>query len=181
MEKIITYDLYRIYGRMPKDVSIKERIVVESNPVVKCVKMFRKAEEGNYISRVRYNCFSKKCAIEIPIGTKIGGGLYLPHNGRRIINAEAIIGQNVTIHPGVTIGKEPRGKRQGAPIIGSNVWIGANAVLVGKIKVDDNVLIAPGAFVNFDVKSDSIVIGNPGKVIEKADAVAGYIKNIMEE
>lgn len=35
MEKMITYDLYRIYGRMPKDVSIKERIVVESNPVVK--------------------------------------------------------------------------------------------------------------------------------------------------
>ena len=181
MEKMITYDLYRIYGRIPKDVSIKDRIIVECNPVVKCIKLFRKASKGGLIARLRYTFISRKYAIEIPIATKIGGGLYLPHNGRRTINSEAILGCNITIHPGVTIGKEPRGKRQGAPVIGNNVWIGANSIIVGKISIGDNVLIVPGTFVNFDVKSNAIVIGNPGRVIEKADAVTGYIKNIIED
>lgn len=46
------------------------------------------------------------------------------------------------------------------------------------VVINDDVLIAPGAYVNFDVPSDSIVLGNPGKIIHKDNAVEGYIKNI---
>ena len=76
---------------------------------------------------------------------------------------------------GVTIGYERRGKRQGNPVIGNRVWIGSNAIIVGKIRVGNNVLIAPGAFVNFDVPDGSIVIGNPGKILPRENAVDGYV------
>lgn len=47
--------------------------------------------------------------------------------------------------------------------------------LVGGVKIGDNVLIAPGAFVNFDVPPNSVVIGNPGKIIPKEKPTEKYI------
>ena len=43
----------------------------------------------------------------------------------------------------------------------------ANSIIIGQVNIGNNVLIAPGAFINFDVPDNSIVIGNPGKIIEK--------------
>ena len=60
-----------------------------------------------------------------------------------------------------------QGKRKGVPTIGDNVKMGANSMLVGKIKIGNNVLFAPGAFCNFDVPDNCIVIGNPGKIIQR--------------
>lgn len=60
-----------------------------------------------------------------------------------------------------------QGKRKGAPVLGDNVVVGDNAIVIGGINIGHDVLIAPGAFVNFDVPSNSIVIGNPGKIIER--------------
>ena len=59
------------------------------------------------------------------------------------------------------------GKRGGVPTIGNRCQIGANAIIVGGIQVGNDVLIAPGALVNFDVPDNSIVIGNPGQIITK--------------
>ncbi|MGQ7199562.1 hypothetical protein ACUOA9_41025, partial [Escherichia sp. HC-TM1] len=61
------------------------------------------------------------------------------------------------------------------------VWIGPSAIIVGKIKIGSNVLIAPGAYVNFDVPNNSIVVGNPGKIIYSENATEGYIQNTFEE
>lgn len=57
------------------------------------------------------------------------------------------------------------------------MWIGTNAVVVGKITIGDDVLIAPGAFVNFDVSPHSIVVGNPAKIISRENATEKYIEN----
>lgn len=92
-----------------------------------------------------------------------------------------IIGENVTLLNGVLIGSQSRGAREGTPTIGNSVWIGTNAVVVGKINIGNNVLIAPGAFVNFDVPDNTIVLGNPGKIIPKSDATKGYIINSIYE
>lgn len=54
-------------------------------------------------------------------------------------------------------------------------WL--NAVIVGKIKIGNNVLIAPNAYVSFDVPSNSVVIGNPGQITPKENATEGYINN----
>lgn len=69
-----------------------------------------------------------------------------------------------------------QGKRMGVPSIGDNVVMNANAVVVGGVKIGNNVLIAPNAFVNFDVPDNSIVIGNPGKIIQRTTSpTAKYI------
>lgn len=75
------------------------------------------------------------------------------------------------------IGQENRGKRKGTPIIGNEVWIGANAVIVGNVKIGNDVLIAPLSYVNFDVPDHSIVVGNPAKIISKEYATKDYINN----
>lgn len=68
---------------------------------------------------------------------------------------------------------EKRGKRAGTPLIGNKVYIASGAVIVGKIKIGSNVLIAANSFVNFDVPDNSIVVGT--KIIPNVDATKGYI------
>lgn len=112
---------------------------------------------------------------QINPSTRIGKGLYIGHRGTIIINSKTIIGRCCNLSPGVTIGQTNRGSKKGAPIIGNKVWIGTNAVLVGNITIGDNVLIAPNAYVNIDIPGNSIVIGNPAKIISKEDPTAEYI------
>lgn len=52
---------------------------------------------------------------------------------------------------------------------------------MGKVKIGNDVLIAPGAYVNFDVPDHSIVIGNPGKIISKQNATEGYIASPIKD
>lgn len=109
----------------------------------------------------------------------IGKGLYLGHPYNIAVSDLAVIGDNCNLNKGVTIGAENRGERTGAPVLGNRVWVGTNAVLVGAVTIGDNVLIAPNSYVNMDVPSDSIVIGNPAKIIpNRPDATEGYINNV---
>ena len=117
-----------------------------------------------------------KFCVDIPASVSIGPGFKIRHFGGIVINPNAVLGENIDILNGVLIGQEDRGKRKGCPKIGNNVFIGTNAVIIGSINIGDDVLIAPGTFVNFDVPSHSIVIGNPGKIISKMDATRGYLE-----
>ena len=120
---------------------------------------------------------SYKTHIQIPARTKIGEGFYIGHTGRVIIHPDAVIGKNVNVATGVTIGHENRGKRKGAPTIEGNCWIGTNSAVVGNIRIGEDVMIAPLTFVNFDVPPHSIVIGNPAKIIHKENATEDYVCN----
>lgn len=102
--------------------------------------------------------------IQIPVGTQIGPGFRISHFGNIVVNPEAKIGKNFSIAQGALIGSAA-GKHPGSPIIGDNVIMSANSVVVGGVNIGDYTMIAPGAFVNFDVPAHSIVIGNPGKII----------------
>ena len=106
---------------------------------------------------------------------KIEEGFYLGHPYNITINEESILGKNINIHKGATIGKENRGKKLGAPQIGNNVYIGVNSTVVGKIEIGNDVLIAPNTYVNFNVPSHSIVIGSPGVIIPNEKATEGYV------
>ena len=105
----------------------------------------------------------------------IGPGLYMGHVHGITLNPKVKIGKNCNIHKGVTIGQENRGKRKGVPVIGDEVWIGINAIIVGNIHIGNDVLIAPGAYINFDVPDHSIVVGNLGVIRHAAHATDGYI------
>ena len=178
--EVFRKDLYRYYG--DKGESFKNRLF---RPLeLKYICTFRKAQAAsNFLTRVHYRMklrrLSLKSHIQIPSSTKIGEGFYIGHHGPIIINPKAVLGKNINIAAGVTIGQENRGKRAGTPIIADNCWIGANSVIVGNIKIGTDVLIAPLSFVNFDVPDHSIVIGNPAKIIHKENATEGYINRTV--
>lgn len=117
---------------------------------------------------------SRKYGLEI-LSKNIGEGLYIGHAHNINVHPQVSIGKNCNLNKGCTVGRENRGERNGVPTIGDDVWIGSNAVVVGKIIIGDDVLIAPNAYVNFDIPSHSIVVGNPGKIISRDNATEGYI------
>lgn len=106
---------------------------------------------------------------------KCGNGLYLGQTYNITINPDVVIGEWCNLHKGVAIGQQNRGRLKGSPTIGYRSWIGENATVVGNVTIGDDVLIAPGAFVSFDVPSHRVVIGNPAQIHHKKKATEGYI------
>lgn len=108
--------------------------------------------------------------MEIPYATKIGGGLYLPHPKCIIISPTSIIGDNVTIFQGVTLGENLKRKDgRSTPIIEDNVFIGAGAKVLGPVTVGKNSMIGANAVVLKDVPKNSVAVGVPAKVIRKVE------------
>lgn len=140
---------------------------------------FRKAQNTKY-RVVKLFCeykllrLCRKYGIEIKTRTKIGPGFVMIHPYNITISPFAVIGRNVNILKGATIGLSS-GKNKGAPIIGDCVYVGINSTIVGEIKIGNDVMIVPNTFINQDVPSHSIVIGNPCKIISKDDATKDYI------
>ena len=171
-------DLYRYYGE--KGESPVQRILRPTE--LKYIALFRKTEKCRFrplklYYTIKLKLMSYKTHIQIPARTKIGEGFYIGHTGRVIINPDAVLGKNMNISTGVTIGIENRGERKGVPVFDGDCWIGANSVVVGNVRIGTDVMIAPLAFVNFDVPSHSVVIGNPAKIIHKENATEAYIEN----
>ncbi|ASW75072.1 transferase [Chryseobacterium piperi] len=176
----IQKDFHRENGKWLSTLEIWAKCV---NPNLHFIYLLRKAQEHKKKSilgifwRFILRHHQIKYGFQIYPETQIGEGLYLGHWGSLVINPNTQIGKNCNIAQGVTIGQQNRGKNTGIPTIGNEVWIGANAVIVGGITVGNNVLIAPNSYVNFDIPSDSVVVGNPGKIYPKEDATEGYINN----
>lgn len=176
LKSIIKNDLFRYWG---DNISWKDKLFTPIQ--VKYMIIFRKAQfysKNKLLSlfyRDKLRRLSYKSMIQIPHNTQIGEGFYIGHFGRIIINSKAILGQNINIATGVTIGMTNRGPKKGCPIIGSSVWIGTNAVIVGGITIGDDVLIAPNSYVNFDVPSHSVVLGNPAIIHSRTNACESYI------
>lgn len=112
--------------------------------------------------------------ISIPASSRIGHSFYIGHFGGIIINANAIIGNNCNISQGVTIGVSGRGEKRGTPILGNEVYIGANAVVSGKITIGDNVLIGACTLVNDSIPEGSVVLGVPAVIVSQKGS-KGYI------
>lgn len=142
---------------------------------------YRKCQQSTgmlwLVYRALFSICKRKKHIDLYYKTNIGGGLYIGHPYCITINEKAVIGKNVNIHKGVTIGQENRGERKGTPVIGDEVWIGINVTIVGAIHIGNDVLIAPNAFVNCDIPDHSIVFGNPCIIKPKNNATEGYINN----
>lgn len=126
------------------------------------------------------NHYRFRYGFDISPKTAIGPGFYLGHFGGVVISPFAVLGRNVNIAQGVTIGAASRGARKGAPVLEDRVWVGANAIIVGQITIGADALIAPGAYVNFDVPSNAIVLGNPGQVVSNKGS-QGYVNNLLPD
>ena len=161
-------DLYRYIGDLNKSLILRWRYILFT-PGFQYTYCFRRVTLArNPGSRFFWKVLLRRCmfhtGIQIPVGTQIGNGLRISHFGNIVVNPNVKIGKNFSIAQGALIGSA-QGKRCGVPVIGNNVIVSANAMIVGGIRIGDYTMIAPGAFVNFDVPEHSIVIGNPGKII----------------
>lgn len=134
---------------------------------------------GYIYNRIVLNHYRFKYGLDISPVTRIGHGLYIGHFGGVVISPYAVLGANINIAQGVTIGATSRGEKKGAPTLEDRVWVGANAIIVGKVTIGREALIGPGAYVNFDVPSRAVVLGNPGKIISDS-GTAGYINQTMD-
>jgi len=175
--------MYRYRG----NISYKNFLILTiKNPGFRYTSLLRKCNYYFYKKKyIRFfysfyllRKYRYKFGFDIPFDCVINKGFALNHFGGVVINSKANIGKNVDIFPGVTIGETFRGKNKGVPIIGDNVWIGSNAIIVGKINIGNNVLIGPGSYINFDVPENSVVIGNPGKIVSNK-GTEGYQLNTI--
>ena len=179
LKKIIKADLYR-YGGLTNLWKGK------MSPGFRYTYYLRKASRHSKKSilgiyyRLIVRRLSHKYGYQIPVSTAIGEGFYIGHFGTIVVNPRVKIGKYCNITHSTTIGEANRGKLKGCPTIGDRVWIGTGSVIVGNIKIGNNVLISPNAFVNINVPDNSVVIGNPAKVIYKEHATDGYINYILD-
>lgn len=105
--------------------------------------------------------------VEIHPGARIGKGFFIDHGTGVVIGETAEIGDGCVLFHGVTLGGTGHHLDKRHPTIGSNVLIGANATLLGPIKVGDNVKIgATSVIINRDVPSGCTVAGCPGKIVK---------------
>ena len=109
----------------------------------------------------------RKTGIEIHPGATIGKGLFIDHGNGVVIGETAIIGDNVTLYQGVTLGGT--GKEQGKrhPTIGNNVMISAGAKILGSFTIGENSKIGAGSVVLQEVPPNSTVVGVPGRVVKQ--------------
>jgi serine O-acetyltransferase len=109
----------------------------------------------------------RKTGIEIHPGAKIGKGLFIDHGNGVIIGETAVIGDNVTLYQGVTLGGtgKEHGKRH--PTVEDNVMISAGAKVLGSFTIGANSKIGAGSVVLTPVPPYSTVVGVPGRVVKR--------------
>lgn len=103
--------------------------------------------------------------IEIHPGAVIGQGLFIDHGMGVVIGETCIIGDNVTLYQGVTLGGTGKEKGKRHPTIGNNVLIASGAKVLGSFKIGDNSRIGAGSVVLREIPPNSTVVGIPGKVV----------------
>lgn len=122
------------------------------------------------VAVVLHRMASASAGVDLPWRTRIGAGFRLFHGWSAVLNPGAVLGTNVSLFHGVTIGQGDRiaadGTRTtGYPVIEDDVWIGPHAVVVGGLTVGRGARIAAGAVVTKDVPPATMVAGNPAEVV----------------
>jgi serine O-acetyltransferase len=104
--------------------------------------------------------------IEFPCEVSIGRRVRIDHFGGIVISGDTVLGDDVILRNGVTIGLKRTGER-GAPVIGNRVDIGAGAKILGAIRIGDDVSIGANAVVITDVPSNSLAVGVPARIVTR--------------
>ena len=108
---------------------------------------------------------ARKTGIEIHPGARIGKGLFIDHGSGVIIGETTIIGDNVTLYQGVTLGGTGKEKGKRHPTLKDNVMVSAGAKILGSFTIGENSKIGAGSVVLEEVPPNCTVVGVPGRVV----------------
>jgi serine O-acetyltransferase len=155
-----------------RDPAIKTPLEVFLYPSFKAIIRYRIAHwlfvrKHYFLARWYSQRTVRKTGIEIHPGATIGKGLFIDHGHGVVIGETAIVGDNVTMYQGVTLGGtgKEHGKRH--PTIGNNVMISAGAKILGSFTIGDNSKIGAGSVVLQEIPANSTVVGVPGRVVKQ--------------
>jgi len=170
--KLVSYIKDEIKNIKKNDPAIKSNMEVFLYPSFKAIINYRIAhyfynKKHYFIARYLSEKSKIKTGIEIHPGAKIGKNLFIDHGMGVVIGETAIIGDNVIIYQGATLGGTGKEKGKRHPTIGNNVMISAGAKILGSFKVGDNSKIGAGSVVLKEVPPNSTVVGIPGRVVRK--------------
>lgn len=155
-----------------RDPAIKSSFEVFLYPSFKAILRYRLAHKlykrkHYFLARWISQRTARKTGIEIHPGATIGKGLFIDHGIGVVIGETAIIGDNVTLYQGVTLGGTGKEKGKRHPTIGNNVMISAGAKVLGSFMIGENSKIGAGSVVLSEVPPNSTVVGVPGRVVKR--------------
>ena len=175
---IIKEDIKTIYEKDPAAENILE--VLFCYPGLHALIMHRIAHKLNYwkiplIPRIISNISRFFTGIEIHPAARIGRRFFIDHGMGVVIGATTIIGDDVLIYQGVTLGGtgNEHGKRH--PTLGDNIVVGSGAKVLGNIEIGSNSRIGAGSVVVDSVPENSTVVGIPGRIVRQKLLIQGQL------
>jgi serine O-acetyltransferase len=117
------------------------------------------------LPRMLSEAVHRATGIDIHPGATIGPGFFIDHGTGVVIGGTAIVGRDVTIYQGVTLGGTSLQRKKRHPTLCDNVTVGSGAAVLGDITIGENVKIGANSVVVKDVPPNSTVVGIPGRVV----------------
>lgn len=167
---IISYIREEIQVIRERDPAIKSNMEVFLYPSFRVILRYRIAHKlylkGHYFwARWISQRGARKTGIEIHPGATIGKGLFIDHGSGVIIGETTVIGDNVTLYQGVTLGGTGKEKGKRHPTLEDNVMVSAGAKILGSFTIGENSKIGAGSVVLEEVPPNCTVVGVPGRIV----------------
>lgn len=184
--KALKADTHRQYGHFRYALLIQGGLTRRTFRPLVTMRLCQAARDTRGILRLALPFFkilhriaTQLAAIDLSWNTEVGAGLALTHGWGLVVSPGAKIGNNVTLFHGVTIGCRDRIASGGIrlteyPVLEDEVWVGAHAIIVGRVTIGRGSRIAGGAFVTESVPPNSIVSGNPARITKN-----GCVADVM--
>lgn len=171
---LISYIKSEIQVIRERDPAIKSDWEVLLYPSFKVILHYRVAHwlyknEHYFLARWVSQRGARKTGIEIHPGATIGKGLFIDHGSGVIIGETAILGDNITLYQGVTLGGTGKEKGKRHPTLEDNVMVSAGAKILGSFTIGKNSKIGAGSVVLSEVPPNCTVVGVPGRIVRMGD------------
>ncbi|MCI6421546.1 MAG: serine O-acetyltransferase EpsC [Blautia sp.] len=155
-----------------RDPAIKTPMEVLLYPSFQVMIQYRRAhklyKKGHYfLARWISQRAARKTGIEIHPGAQIGKGLFIDHGTGVIIGETTVIGNNVTLYQGVTLGGTGKETGKRHPTLKDNVMVSAGAKILGSFTIGENSKIGAGSVVLEEVPPNCTVVGVPGRIVRR--------------
>lgn len=117
------------------------------------------------LHRLLYVLVRNFYGIELPVRTRVGRRLRIVHQHGIVIHPHAVIGDDCILRQGVSIGALRAGQGSEPPTLGDRVEVGAGAILIGPIRIGDDVVIGPNAVVMTHVPAGAMVVSPQARIM----------------